>query len=492
MTSEGCEDVNANRVSELIKYAREEELGYCAEHPIYFIENYVRIEDKDKPGLSIPFKLWPKQKDAVLSILDHKFNIIMKARQLGISWLVLAIASDVMMFTEGATVIGLSRTEDEAKELVRRIGTIFEAMGEFVSIEKKEGMFTVEITAMKVTLYREGRKPSVFKAFPSSTAAARSFTANLILFDEWAFQEHAEEIWTAGFPTINRPTGGRVIGLSTVQLGGLFEKIWRESRVFNKIFLPWDTDPRRDAKWYEETFEALGELIKQEYPATPEEALTAPGGSFFHEFRRDVHAIEPFEIPAHWRRYHAIDYGLDMLASLWGAVDPEGNIYIYREVYKSELVIKQAAEAILSAEDEGESIYTRICPPDLFGRSRETGRTRAQAFAENGLVFTQASADREAGWSNLHDWLRIYEDAEGRRTARLKIFRNCENLLRTLPVIQRDKKKPNDCATDPHELTHAPDALRYMLMAWPRAEVQPAKGDLKEYDEAEEILSYGY
>ena len=133
--------------------------------------------------------------------------------------------------------------------------------------------------------------------------------------------------------------------------------VYRED--YQKALMSSEKAQFTDAEEYK-TFEALGELIKQEYPATPEEALTAPGGSFFHEFRRDVHAIEPFEIPAHWRRYHAIHYGLDMLASLWGAVDPEGSIYIYREVYKSDLVIKQAAEAILSAEDEGESICAEM------------------------------------------------------------------------------------------------------------------------------------
>ncbi|MBQ4062169.1 MAG: terminase family protein [Christensenellaceae bacterium] len=483
--------MNAAAVKDLLRQARQKELEYCSDDLIYFIENYVRIEDKDYPGVSIPFKLWPKQKEAALSIYEHKYNVIMKARQLGLSWLVLAIAAHIMMFTEGATVIGLSRTEDEAKELVRRIGTIFEAMEEFVTTVSSDEKYKVEPVALSVKLKKPNGKTSVFKAFASSPSAARSFTANLIIFDEWAFQERAEEIWTSGFPTVNRPTGGKVIGLSTIQLGGLFEKIWRESELFNKVFLPWDTDPRRDKKWYNETLKALGELIKQEYPSTPEEALTAPGGCFFAEFRHSIHAVEPFEIPGHWRKYHAIDYGLDMLASLWGAVDPEGNMYIYREVYKSDLIISAAAEAMKAAEGR-EEIYQRLCPPDLFGRSKETGRTRAEAFAGKGLMFTQASADRAAGWSNLHEWLRVYTDAEGRETAKLKIFKNCENLLRTLPVIQRDKKKPNDCAVDPHELTHAPDALRYMLMARPTAEPVKVRGELREYDEFEEILNYGF
>ena len=70
------------------------------------------------------------------------------------------------------------------------------------------------------------------------------FTANLIILDEWAFQQYAEEIWTSGFPTVNRPGGGQVIGLSTMRLGTLFARLWQEGDAFHRIFLPWDTETR--------------------------------------------------------------------------------------------------------------------------------------------------------------------------------------------------------------------------------------------------------
>ena len=46
------------------------------------------------------------------------------------------------------------------------------------------------------------------------------------------------------------------------------------------------------------------------------------------------------------------------------------------------------------------------------------------------------------------------------RRSKLRIFNTCINLIRTLPVVQRDEKNPNDVAKNPHELTHAPDAIR--------------------------------
>lgn len=485
-------------MEELLQRARSSEFEAGRDDPVYFIEHYCKIEDKDAPGVIVPFHLWDAQREAVRSLTQHKYNIVLKARQLGLTWLALALAVHTMLYQPGATVVALSRTENEAKELVRRVRVMLAHMDEFVlpqrAAKEQDGAwdwFTFEARAMSVDVQRRGQPTSVFKAFTSSPAAARSFTASLILFDEWAYQQYAEEIWVSGLPTVNRETGGRVIGLSTMQLGTLFEDIWRHNKRFYRVFLPWNADPRRTNEWYEQTKDVLGERVFQEYPASPEEALSAPGGCFFDELRRQVHVIEPFDIPAHWRRYHAIDYGLDMLASLWVAFDPEDNAYVYREVYESNLIIPQAAEAMAAAE-QGEDIYARFAPPDLFGRSNESGRTRADIFAEYGFPFERASADRAAGWANLKDWLRVIDCAGGGQTARLRIFKNCENLIRTLFSLPRDKRRPNDCAHEPHELTHAPDALRYLFSQRPfGSPVRTDRSAEQYYHAAEALLDYG-
>ena len=101
---------------------RAAELEYCRDHTVYFIETYCHIEDKDRPDALIqPFDLWPMQKEAIESIEQNRKNVILKARQLGFSWLVISYASKKMLCQTGRTVIGLSRTEAEAQELVRRM-----------------------------------------------------------------------------------------------------------------------------------------------------------------------------------------------------------------------------------------------------------------------------------------------------------------------------------------------------------------------------------
>ena len=105
-------------------------------------------------------------------------------------------------------------------------------------------------------------------------------------------------------------------------------------------------------------------------------------GQFFSEFSYDLHTCDPFPIPASWRRYRTLDYGLDRLAVLWVAVAPDGRCYVYRELCESDLIISRAAERIREMTPDGEGIYATLAPPDLFGRVQESGRSRAELFRE--------------------------------------------------------------------------------------------------------------
>ncbi|MBE6532176.1 MAG: hypothetical protein E7676_01550 [Ruminococcaceae bacterium] len=177
-------------------------------------------------------------------------------------------------------------------------------------------------------------------------------------------------------------------------------------------------------------------------------------GQYFSEFNPRVHIIEPFEIPASWRKFRTIDYGLDRLACLWIAISPEGISYVYREYCESNLAISAAAGAILERTPSGEEIYATLAPPDLFSRSQESGKSKATLFSEFGVNFTKTANDREAGW------LAIKELLSGPLGVRLRIFSSCTEIIKCLPALAVDKIRPTDCSSEPHEITHAPDALR--------------------------------
>lgn len=193
-------------------------------------------------------------------------------------------------------------------------------------------------------------------------------------------------------------------------------------------------------------------------------------GQYFTEFNRNIHVCTPFEIPKDWKIYRTRDYGLDMCATYWIAMDWKMHIYIYKELYESNLIVSEAAKKI--NEITTENIVTDYAPPDLWNRNRDTGKSTADIFAENGQYLTKADNNRISGWLALHEWLKIYKDEQGQDASRLHIFSNCKNLIRTLPALQIDDKNPNDVANEPHELTHAPDAIRYFCTMWQSPMIQ--------------------
>lgn len=192
-------------------------------------------------------------------------------------------------------------------------------------------------------------------------------------------------------------------------------------------------------------------------------------GMFFPEFKRSIHVVKPFKIPDNWNRYIAMDYGLDMFAVLFVAIDTKGKAYVYNEIHKPNLIVSEAVQTLKSYMRQNKYKYI-YAPPDLWNRNRDTGKSTAELFWEGGVDLTKASNNRIAGWLNVKEWLRVkkvrheqtgelYEDSD------LKIFSNCLNLIKYLPQLQHDEKEPNDVTTEPHGPTHITDALRYFCVS---------------------------
>lgn len=200
-------------------------------------------------------------------------------------------------------------------------------------------------------------------------------------------------------------------------------------------------------------------------------------GQYFREWRDDIHVIDPIEIPVWWRRYFAMDYGLDMLAGYWIAIDGEGNGYVYREIYESGLIASDAAMRIKEANGD-DKIEQWLAPPDLWNRRNDTGRSVADIFMEQDIPLVKVDNDRINGWQDVHEWLKPRDSrdiitGDKTRIAGLRFFRNCKQVIRCLPMVQYDAHKPNDVATEPHELTHATDAIRYFCSGRPYAGQPP-------------------
>ncbi len=478
----------AAKVEAIIRHAREDKA--------FFIQKFVRIEDKDAPDPMVLFRLWPKQKEALEAFEKHKLTIVLKARQLGLSWLALAFAVHGLVFQPGYSVVALSKREDEAKELVRRVKLILEYLPPFIIRKKDKNLPenyrgpTWDATTTYVSVYHpESKVPAMFTSFTSSPDSARSFTASLVILDEWAFQMYAQEIWAAAYPVINRPTGGKVIGISTARIGGFFEDVWRLAMKgknnFHPVFLPWFSDPRRTQEWYEATKAALPASYLQEYPATPDEAFSSGSATAFPEFNPELHVCEPFRIPEHWRRWISVDNGYDHpFAWLWYAVDEDGNVYVYREFSRSRddpkiLYSDQATSVVefnsaASLDDNGNLTvgqeYLDFCVAGLDAWNTHhrdiTGKTLIDYYRDGGLQigFRRAIVDRRLRKAVVHEYLKTIEDEDGTRRSKLKIFNTCKHLLETLPKLPKDNHDPEkvaDCSID-----NQYDSLSYGLVAY--------------------------
>lgn len=184
-------------------------------------------------------------------------------------------------------------------------------------------------------------------------------------------------------------------------------------------------------------------------------------GNYFPEFSEGKHTCEAFPIPRWWRRYRALDYGLDMLACYWFAVDESGRAWCYREVKQKDLVVSDAARTILEHTGMNEHIDITFAPPDLWSRTKDSGKSMAELFMTNGVALVKASNNRVQGWLQVKEFLKDSPDGK----PGLIFFRNCKGIIEDIQAIQADEKNPNDCAKEPHDITHSNDAIRYFCVS---------------------------
>lgn len=209
----------------------------------------------------------------------------------------------------------------------------------------------------------------------------------------------------------------------------------------------------------------------------------AMAGQFFGEFKRETHVFEPFVIPKEWPKYRVFDYGLDMFACYWIAIDFDSRMWVYREYCESGLIVSEAAIGARTLTPNDEFIQYTVAPPDMWSTQKDTGRTMAEIFTQNGLGLVKASNSRVQGWLWMKEMLKVRSDGK----PGLMISADCQRLIRDLPALQHDEKNPSDCAKEPHDITHSPDAIRYFCtFRAMSAELEPVREVWHDDDYAED------
>lgn len=226
----------------------------------------------------MPFHLWEAQRQVLADFSIHALIVILKARQLGITWLCCAYVLWLCLFQSGRVVLLFSKGQLEADELARRVRVMYDRLPDW--LRERVPLVRDNLTEL------EWANGSRTQSLAATRSAGRSFTASLVLMDEAAFMQWATEVYSALKPTID--AGGQLFVVSTANgEGGLFHKLWTDAQKtlnnFFAIFLSWRARPQRDETWRARVAaEALSSATDlQEYPDTPGEAFQTTGNERF-------------------------------------------------------------------------------------------------------------------------------------------------------------------------------------------------------------------
>lgn len=209
-----------------------------------------------------------------------------------------------------------------------------------------------------------------------------------------------------------------------------------------------------------EYIESLRDLPEDERRALLDGDWDVFAGQVFKEWRRDLHVIEPFAIPDSWPRFRSVDYGREAPFSCgWWAVDNDGHVYRYRELYKAGLTAPEQA-VNMNALSAGESIQATWSDPSMFAKDSD-GQSIADRYTANGVALIPARNDRISGKQLLHEYLKPYTNLDGKLDSKLKVFSTCTDFIRTVPALIFAKTNVEDVDTRGED--HAYDETRYFL-----------------------------
>ena len=246
--------MNDFQLSEFIK---------CRDDFGYFCLKYVKIIHPVHG--KIPFILYAFQKKATKDFENHRFNIVKKFRQAGLTTVTAVYMLWRGMFYPDQRMLFMSKSDREAIGIGKTVAGIIDELPEW----------------LKPTMGNNNDHEKEFKDTGSimwfyTPAASRSKSATWLVIDEAAFIPGFEEHWKGMYPTIS--TGGKCIVISTVNgMGGQGAWFYENytaamdgKNKFHVIELHWKEHPDyNNDEWEQSTRAQLGAKgFAQEYEAS--------------------------------------------------------------------------------------------------------------------------------------------------------------------------------------------------------------------------------
>jgi len=246
-------------------------------------------------------------------------------------------------------------------------------------------------------------------------------------------------------------------------------KSWRFTSYDNPYILASEIDSAR-SELTEDTF-------AQEYLAD----FRKYTGLVYKEFIREVHVIDPFDVPEGWTIIRGMDYGsTNPTVCLWIAIDNDNNWFVVDEYYVHQQTIDYHAGQINAHPLSPRVAVTYVDP---------SGAQWMSEFSTRGVYSTPATKEKSTSYNS---WVRfgidkvrellkrvpghtvelLNKSIDDKGRARLYISASCQNLIREFETY-RWKEKSVAQAQDINEPDvpekandHALDALRYVVVSY--------------------------
>lgn len=455
-----------------------DELAEALLDPSVFINEHCRIRPATG-GRAIPFKLWPSQKPVLEGFLTHRLLIVLKARQLGLSWLALAYALWLANCNRGQTVLIMNRNQDAAKELLQRIKFMHARLPPWLR---------AEVTVDNATELHFGHMDSRILSLPTTEFSGSGLTATLVILDEWAKLSWTEELWASLEPTIS--AGGQLIGISTaVGYHNQFARMWRAAvdhlSNLHPIFLPWSAHPSRDDEWYEQqrqSYLAVGReqtglrLLKREYPATPEEAFQTTGLEVFgDEWHRMAHVIGGDQIPAgteQWPVFRGIDFGYHHSPCLWARVEQDRTIVVFGELAAERMTTQELGKEIVRIEKDDFSLDSSKIRSGVDPSGKAVSSSSSSQTERSDVLILRAVGVK-CEWGRMSPEDRVKQIKQLLREGRLVFHNSCTRTIEAMEravwaTTSKADGRPKDTYAKDGLYDHYLDALGYMIQViWP-------------------------
>lgn len=264
--------------------------------------------------------------------------LILKARQLGITWVVMALEVWYLLYRPGSNCVAYSYNEEQAKKLVQRAWLMFNSLPEVLRnratvLSPQRAEEPSEWIKVKHTLPDGSTVIGSIQALPATKKAGHGDTITFALMDETAREDYAKQIYTAINPAVSRGSAklamvstANGVGNAETGEGNYFHILYttRKEKGIDFKFLPWNLEPTRDNEWYAREAMALDEVERnQQYPLNENDAFMLSGALYFDstvlKFYRDNAMIPKYSFQFKMRGVRAAQavYMRDGLIDVW-------------------------------------------------------------------------------------------------------------------------------------------------------------------------------